>query len=62
MTVCDARGLRALEAENGNLKRLLAEAMLDNAALSERLKIMVGERRRFGYRRLAILLRREACW
>jgi putative transposase len=35
MTVCDARRLRALEAENGNLKRLLAEAMLDNAALKE---------------------------
>ena len=35
MTVCDARRLRALEAENGNLKRLLAEAMLDNSALKE---------------------------
>lgn len=30
-----------------------------DAALRERLKIMVGERRRFGYRRLGILLRRE---
>ena len=35
MTVSDARRLRALEAENANLKRLLAEAMLDNAALKD---------------------------
>ena len=30
-----------------------------DAALRERLKIVAGERRRFGYRRLGILLRRE---
>ena len=35
MTVSDARRLRALEAENANLKRLLAEAMLDNVALRD---------------------------
>ena len=35
MTVSDARRLRALEAENTRLKRLLAEAMLDNAALRD---------------------------
>ena len=35
MTVSDARRLRALEAENAKLKRLLAEAMLDNSALKE---------------------------
>ena len=35
MTVCNARRLRALEAENAKLKRLLAEAMLDNSALKE---------------------------
>ena len=35
MTVSDARRLRALEAENTRLKRLLAEAMLDNAALKD---------------------------
>ena len=35
MTVSDARRLRALEAENANLKRLLVEAMLDNAALKD---------------------------
>ena len=35
MTVSDARRLRALETENAKLKRLLAEAMLDNAALKD---------------------------
>ena len=35
MTVSDARRLRALEAENARLKRLLAEALLDNAALKD---------------------------
>ncbi len=35
MTVSDAKKLRALEEENGRLKRLLAETMLDNAALKD---------------------------
>jgi putative transposase len=35
MEVSDARRLRNLEAENGKLKRLLAEAHLDNAALKD---------------------------
>ena len=35
MTVSDGRKLRALEAENARLKRLLAEAVLDNAALKD---------------------------
>lgn len=35
MTVSDAQRLRALEAENAKLKRLLAESMLDNAALKD---------------------------
>ena len=35
MTVSDAQRLKALEAENAKLKRLLAEAMLDNAALKD---------------------------
>ncbi len=35
MTVSDAKKLRALEEENGKLKRLLADAMLDNAALKD---------------------------
>jgi putative transposase len=35
MDVSDARRLKALEDENGKLKRLLADAMLDNTALRE---------------------------
>ncbi len=35
MEVSEARRLRALEAENSKLKRLLAEAELDKAALKE---------------------------
>jgi len=35
MEVSDARRLKALEEENNKLKRLLADAMLDNAALKD---------------------------
>lgn len=35
MTVSDAQRLKALEGENGKLKRLLADTMLDNAALKD---------------------------
>lgn len=35
MTVSEAQRLKALEAENSKLKRLLAEVMLDNAALND---------------------------
>tara|TARA_R110002110_G_scaffold367958_2_gene577719 strand:+ start:318 stop:581 length:264 start_codon:yes stop_codon:yes gene_type:complete len=35
LEVSEARRLRELEAENGKLKRLLAEAHLDNAALKD---------------------------
>lgn len=35
MTVSDAQRLKALEAENARLKRLLAESILDNAALKD---------------------------
>jgi putative transposase len=35
MTVSEAQRLKALEIENNKLKRLLAEAMLDNAALKD---------------------------
>jgi len=35
MEVSDARRLRDLEAENQRLKRLYADAMLDNAALKD---------------------------
>jgi putative transposase len=33
--VSDAKRLKALEDENGKLKKLLAEAMLDNAILKD---------------------------
>ena len=35
MNVSDAKKLRSLEDENAKLKRMLAEAMLDNAALKD---------------------------
>ena len=35
MTVSDAQRLQELEQENGRLKRLLADSMLDNAALKD---------------------------
>lgn len=35
MDVSEAKRLRSLEGENAKLKRLLAEAMLDNAALKD---------------------------
>ncbi|MCG7602289.1 IS3 family transposase [Halomonas sp. McH1-25] len=114
MTVSEAKRLKALEDENAKLKKLLAEQMLDLAAMKElvfkkvvtpavkreavahlkallglserracrlagadrtmiryqaqrapdsvlrdRLRALANERRRFGYRRLFVLLRRE---
>jgi putative transposase len=73
MEVSEAKRLRQLEDENAKLKKLLAEQMLDAAALREllakkmapdealraRLRELANERRRFGYRRLFVLLRRE---
>jgi len=35
MNVSEARRLKELETENGKLKKLLADAMLDNAALKD---------------------------
>ena len=35
LEVSEAKRLRALEVENAKLKRLLADAMLDNAALKD---------------------------
>ena len=35
LDVSEAKRLRALEGENAKLKRLLADAMLDNAALKD---------------------------
>jgi putative transposase len=38
MDVTDAKRLKALEAENSRLKKLLAEAMLENEAVREVLR------------------------
>ena len=35
MDVSEAKRLKALEDENGRLKKLLADAMLDNSALKD---------------------------
>jgi putative transposase len=35
MEVSEAKGLRALEYENAKLKRMLADAMLENVALKD---------------------------
>ncbi|MDR6584343.1 transposase [Herbaspirillum sp. BH-1] len=35
MTVSETQRLKALEAENAKLKKLLAESLLDNAALKD---------------------------
>jgi putative transposase len=35
LEISDAKRLKALEEENGKLKRLLADAMLDNTALKD---------------------------
>ena len=43
MDVSDAKRLRALEEENGKLKRLLAEAILDITALKD--QFQMSERR-----------------
>ena len=38
MDVSEAKRVKALETENAKLKRLLADAMFDNAALNDLLK------------------------
>jgi hypothetical protein len=57
---CLGRGLKALQDGNTKLRRLLADAMLDNVALTDkalrtRMRELAAERRRFGYRRLHLL-------
>ena len=63
MEVPEVKRLKSLEEENARLKKLLAEAMLDKealqVALSGRITELALERRRFGYRRIWQLLRRE---
>jgi len=41
MNVSDAKRLKALEAENTKLKKLLAEAMLENEVTKEALRKIV---------------------
>ncbi len=48
LEVSEAKRLRALEDENRKLKKLLAESMLDNAALNELLSKNGRARRRRG--------------
>ena len=49
MEVSDARRLKALEDENAKLKKLLAEAMLDNAMLRDALPFLSESRRLIDY-------------
>src|SRR5690606_9048280 len=48
MDVSEARRLKALEEENARLKKLLADSMLDNAALKDLLGKNGSARRRAG--------------
>jgi putative transposase len=43
--VSEAKRLRALEDENGRLKRMLADTMLDNAALKAHTRLFPGDLR-----------------
>ena len=47
MEVSDAKKLKALEAENAKLKKLLAEQMMDVSTLKEMLGMVAGERHVF---------------
>ena len=60
MDVSDARKLKSLEAENARLKKLLADQMLDNAALKE-LFSKEWYSPRSGASRLGILLAARCC-
>lgn len=51
----DARKLSGLEDEDTRLKKLLAESVPEVSTL----RVLAGERRRLGYRRLQILLARQ---
>ena len=46
LEVSEAKRLKAMESENARLKKLLADAMLDNAALKDLLAKMYGPSRR----------------
>jgi hypothetical protein len=66
LEVSDAKRLRALEGENGRLKRMLADAMLDNAALKDlRAKVVTQVARREATRYLRQTFQmseRRGCW
>lgn len=59
MDVSDARKLKTLETENARLKKLLADSMLDNPEIRKCMREIAATRRRFGYRRIGIMLERE---
>jgi putative transposase len=51
LDVFEARRLKALEDENAKLKRMLADATLDNVALKEKMMTPAGHREAAGYLR-----------
>src|SRR3954452_4160424 len=62
LDVSDARRLKALDDENGRLKRMLADAMLDNAALKDLLGKPAARREAARYLRQAFQIsERRAC-
>jgi putative transposase len=58
MEVSEAKRLRMLEDENRKLKKLLAESMLDNAALKE----LVAKKWEGPLRSESLSLNCVACW
>jgi putative transposase len=61
LEVSEAKRLKGLESENAKLKKLLADAMLDNA-VRDRLRALAHERRRFGYRGCTCCCDGRAAW
>jgi len=57
LELSEARRLRTLETENARMKRLLAEATLDNAVLKDVAKAMTP-----AARRSAVATMREGAW
>ena len=56
----ERRACRLLGFDRASVRYRAAKP--DDQALRERLRVLATERRRFGYRRLHVLLRREATW
>ena len=62
MGVSEARRLKALEDENARLKKLLADSMLDNAALNEKMVTPAAERDAVAHLQTAFgISERRAC-